>query len=108
MFFSQRIMSYLVSQRLLRLNRTTSASVAPSSSPLASPSWSEAPVELPQELRDGVAKSFKVGSNDCFQNLHVIYYRKSKVAKQSLFVLVTTMISLDKTKHSRLNYLLKM
>lgn len=101
-------MSYLVSQRLLRLNGTTSASVAPSSSPLASPSWSEVPVGLSQELRDGVAKSFKVGSNDCFQNLHVIYYSKSKVPKQSLFVSVTTMLWLDKTKLYKLNYLLKM
>ena len=73
-------MSYLVSQRLLRLNRTTSASLAPSSSPLASPSWSAVPLGLSQELRDGVAKSFKEGSNDCFQNLHIIYYSKSKVA----------------------------
>ena len=102
-------MSHLVSQRLLRLNRTTSVSVAPSSSsPLVSPSCSEVPVGLSQELRDGVAKSFKVGSNDCFQNLHVIYYSKSKVAKQSLFLSVTTMLRLDKTKLDKLKYLLKM
>lgn len=93
-FFPQRILSYLVSQRLLRLNRTTSAAVASSSSLLASPAWSQVPVGFSQELRDGVAKSFKVRSKDYFQNLHAINYNKSKLAKQSLFV---SMPWLDKT-----------
>lgn len=44
------------------------------------------PVGFSQELRDGVAKSFKVRSKDYFQNLHAINYNKSKLAKQSLFV----------------------
>jgi len=90
-FFPLRILSYLVSQRLRRLNLTTSAAVASSSSPLVTPSWSQVAVGLSQELRDGVAKSFKVCSNGYFQMLHVISYSKSKVVKQSLFVSATKM-----------------